>query len=107
GGAIRSGVAQARGEYIIFTDSDLPFSLEPIDLTLRCLGEDADIVIADRLHPESIAAIEVGVPRQLSSVVYTWIVNKILGLDYADTQCGYKGYRAPDAKRLVRPPQRA
>jgi glycosyltransferase involved in cell wall biosynthesis len=105
GGAIRAGVARARGEYIIFTDSDLPFSLEPIDLTLRWLAEDADIVIGDRLHPESVAAIEVGVPRQLSSVVYTWIVNKILGLAYADTQCGYKGYRAAVAKRLFAPLQ--
>jgi len=103
GGAVRSGVARARGEYIIFTDSDLPFSLEPIDLTLRWLADDADVVIGDRLHPESVAAIEVGVPRRLSSVVYTWIVNRVLGLDYADTQCGYKGYRSAVAKRLYAP----
>lgn len=105
GGAVRSGVLRARGDYVIFTDSDLPFSLEPIDLTLRWLGEDADMVIGDRLHPESVAAIEVGFARQLSSVVYTWIVNRILGLDYADTQCGYKGYRAAVAKRLFAPLQ--
>ena len=34
GGAVRSGVACARGEFVLFTDSDLPFSLEPVPTTL-------------------------------------------------------------------------
>jgi dolichyl-phosphate beta-glucosyltransferase len=100
GGAVRSGVARARGEYVVFTDSDLPFSLAPLATTLEWLREDADIVIGDRLHPESQAAIAVTPVRQLSSVVYTWMVNRLLGLDYPDTQCGYKGYRAAVAKDL-------
>ena len=100
GGAVRSGVARARGEYIVFTDSDLPFSLEPVATTLAWLREGTDVVIGDRLHPDSHAAIEVTQARRLSSVVYTWMVNGLLGLDYPDTQCGYKGYRAPVAKEI-------
>src|SRR5262245_49109724 len=94
GGAVRSGVARARGQYVIFTDSDLPFSLDPVPTTLAWLRDGADVVIGDRLHPESQAAIAVGPLRRLSSVVYTWLVNHALGLDFPDTQCGYKGYRA-------------
>ena len=100
GGAIRSGVARARGAYVVFTDSDLPFSLEPIEATLATLRGGADIVIGDRLHPESSATAPVGPLRRLSSAVYTWLVNHALGLDYADTQCGYKGYRAAAAQAL-------
>jgi glycosyltransferase involved in cell wall biosynthesis len=100
GGAIRSGVARARGAYVVFTDSDLPFSLEPIETTLATLRDGADVVIGDRLHPESSAATPVGPLRRLSSAVYTWLVNHALGLDYADTQCGYKGYRAAAAREL-------
>jgi glycosyltransferase involved in cell wall biosynthesis len=100
GGAIRSGVARARGAYVVFTDSDLPFSLEPIETTLATLRDGADVVIGDRLHPESYAATPVGPLRRLSSAVYTWLVNHALGLDYADTQCGYKGYRATAAHEL-------
>ena len=80
GGAVRSGVARASGGYIVFTDSDLPFSLEPLATTLDWLRDGADIVIGDRLHPESMAAIEVTPMRQLSSVIYTWTVNRLLGL---------------------------
>jgi dolichyl-phosphate beta-glucosyltransferase len=100
GGAVRTGVARARGAYVVFTDSDLPFSLDPLPTTLAWLRDGADIVIGDRLHPDSNAATDVGPLRKLSSVVYTWLVHHALGLDYADTQCGYKGYRGEVAQAL-------
>ena len=100
GGAIRSGMLSARGDYVVFTDSDLPFGLEPVPTTLAWLEEGADIVIGDRLHPESQAAIDVTPTRQASSIVYTWMVSRLCGLDYPDTQCGYKGYRRDVARAL-------
>ena len=100
GGAVRSGMVRARGDYVIFTDSDLPFSLDPVATTIAWLRDGADVVIGDRLHPDSEAAIAVGPLRRLSSVVYTWLVNHALDLDFPDTQCGYKGYRAAAAREL-------
>lgn len=100
GGAVRAGVERARGETVVFTDSELPFTLLPVETTLAWLAGDADIVIGDRLHPESACAVRVGPLRRLSSAVYTFLVNHLLGLDYPDTQCGYKGYRAAVAKDL-------
>jgi dolichyl-phosphate beta-glucosyltransferase len=100
GGALRAGVERARGAHVVFTDSDLPFTLEPIETTLAWLAEGADVVIGDRLHPESVFSVRASPLRRLSSLVYTFLVNHLLGLDYADTQCGYKGYRAEVAKDL-------
>ncbi len=100
GGAVRSGVLQARGSYIIYTDSDLPFSLEPLATTLEWLREDADIVIGERQPLEAPSAVQVTWARHLSSVIYTWMVHHLLGLDFPDIQCGYKGYRAAVAKDL-------
>ena len=100
GGAVRSGVLQARGSYIIYTDSDLPFSLEPIAITLEWLRDDTDIVIGERQPLEAPLPIQVTWARHLSSVIYTWMVHHLLGLDFPDIQCGYKGYRAAAAKDL-------
>ena len=100
GGAVRAGVAAASGEHIVFTDSDLPFGLEPVATTLAWLREGADIVIGDRLLPESVCATEVTPLRRLSSAIFTGIVRNAVGLDFPDTQCGYKGYRAAVAKQL-------
>src|SRR5262245_44145935 len=100
GGAVRAGVRRARGRFVVFTDSELPFTLEPLATTLAWLAEDADVVIGDRLHPDSSCEVAVSPMRRLSSAVYTFLVNHALGLDYADTQCGYKGYRAAAAADL-------
>jgi dolichyl-phosphate beta-glucosyltransferase len=100
GGALRRGVAAARGEKILYTDSDLPFGLEPIQPTLDLLEQGYDIVMGDRLHPQSRCETNVRLARRLSSVVFTFLVNSVIGLAFRDTQCGFKGYRAEAAKRL-------
>src|SRR5258708_36615410 len=68
GGAVRTGVSRPRGAYIVFTDSDLPFSLDPLPTPLAWLRDGADIVIANRLHPEPAAAVAVGPLRNLSRI---------------------------------------
>ncbi|MFN8545482.1 MAG: glycosyltransferase [Candidatus Binatia bacterium] len=102
GGAVRAGVLAAQGEYIVFTDSDLPFGLEPLTTTLAWLRAGADIVIGDRLLPESECAVPVTLLRRLSSATFTWCVHHLVGLRLPDTQCGYKGYRTAVAKPLFR-----
>jgi dolichyl-phosphate beta-glucosyltransferase len=100
GGALREGVARARGEYIVVTDSDLPFSLTPLPTTLAWLRAGSDIVIGDRLLAESEYHVTVTPLRRLSSAVYNFMVKRLCGLNLDDSQCGYKGYRAAVAKEL-------
>jgi len=100
GSAVRSGILDARGEYVIFTDSDLPFTLEPLATTVTWLREGADVVIGDRLLAESEGIADVTPMRRLSSVVFTFMVTRMVGLPFTDTQCGYKGYRLRAAHQL-------
>jgi dolichyl-phosphate beta-glucosyltransferase len=100
GGAIRTGVLNARAPYVIFTDSDLPFSLDPIPTTLEWLRDGADVVIGDRELPESKCETQVTFMRRLSSFAFTFMVRRVVGLDFWDTQCGYKGYRTEVARKL-------
>jgi dolichyl-phosphate beta-glucosyltransferase len=100
GGALKAGVERASGDYVVFTDSDLPFTLEPLETTLSWLAEGADVVIGDRQHPQSVCAIRAGPLRRLASIVYALLIRHLLGLEYLDIQCGYKGYRAAAAREL-------
>jgi glycosyltransferase involved in cell wall biosynthesis len=102
GGAIRHGVLEASGEMIVFTDSDLPFTLEPVTQTIKLLNQGYDIVIGDRLHPESKCQTHVSWIRRLSSQMFTFLVNVVIGLPFRDTQCGYKAYRSAVAKDLFK-----
>lgn len=100
GAALRVGIAEASAGLIIVTDSDLPFALDAIPQTLRMLRQGADLVIGDRHHPESECDVEASWTRKLSSWAFTFAVQRLVGLDCRDTQCGYKGYRAAVAKEL-------
>jgi glycosyltransferase involved in cell wall biosynthesis len=100
GSAVRSGILEAQGEYVVFTDSDLPFTLEPLETTVTWLADGADVVIGDRLLPESECITDVTAMRRLSSVVFTFMVTRVVGLPFRDTQCGYKGYRRRPAHQL-------
>lgn len=100
GSAVRSGILDARGEYIVFTDSDLPFTLEPLGDTVQALADGVDVVIGDRLLPESECVAEVTAMRRLSSAIFTFMVMRLVGLPFQDTQCGYKGYRLRAAHQL-------
>jgi len=100
GSAVRSGLLDARGEYVVFTDSDLPFTLEPLAATAATLADGTDVVIGDRLLPDSECVAQVTPMRQLSSAVFTFMVMQLVGLPFNDTQCGYKGYRLRAAHQL-------
>ena len=103
GGAVRAGMLAATGRFVVFTDSDLPFTLEPIADTVAMLEGGADVVIGDRLLEESEAEADVTLLRRLSSAVFTFMVRQCVGIDFRDTQCGYKGYRAAVVRPLFEP----
>ena len=98
GYAIRTGFAEAVGEYYCFTDGDLPYSLDQVNL----LGEKlaaSEIVIGSRNLP---GAVNEGVAarRQILGGGFNWLVRTLMGLPYRDTQAGLKGFRREVARKL-------
>jgi dolichol-phosphate mannosyltransferase len=59
GAAIRTGLAAARGEMVLTTDSDGTYKFSEIPGLLSCLTDDVDIVTASPYHPSGGVA---GVP---------------------------------------------
>ncbi len=95
GYAIRQGVAAARGRYIGFTDADYKTDIAALGPAMARLEEGADGVIGDRTLSQS----RIGVPRrryrQLGTELFRGVLLRVMGLgDFADTQCGFKFFRA-------------
>lgn len=91
GGALATGFTRARGRLIGFIDADGDIDPSHLaDYIEEALRSDADIVLADKTHPESVNGSSSG--RQLTSGVMH-LVNRALGLTVVDTQTGAKLYR--------------
>ncbi|WP_101831409.1 glycosyltransferase, partial [Frankia canadensis] len=96
GAAVRAGVSMARGESIVFLDADGASDLSDLPLLLAAL-EHAEVALGSR-------RIGGGAVRSNGRRVGSWAFNQITrslaSLDVADTQCGFKAFRGPEAKLL-------
>jgi dolichyl-phosphate beta-glucosyltransferase len=106
GYSVRRGFQESRGEYVVFTDSDLPFGLESLLRAVEVLRQGTDVVIGSRVLPESRFVMNprhfpyIFVRHLLGRTLLT-IVNLAFGLRVSDTQCGLKGCRKHVAKHVA------
>lgn len=100
GAAIKAGMADARGEYIFFTDIDIPYDLEAIDRAFVEFQKGHGIVSGSRYLAGSSSTQPRKLVRRLSSKVFSSLANLVLISHVADTQCGFKGFRSEVAKDI-------
>lgn len=99
GGAVQRGIQAAQGEVRVFTDADNSTPIEELPKLLAALEQGADVAIASRGMAESQVVGKSGL-RSLMSAVLNKLVKLGLGLPYADTQCGFKAFKASAADTL-------
>lgn len=100
GAAVRRGVAEARGRYVVFYDADLSYGFEHVDAVLEALRAGDPIVVGGRDLAEGGGLETYGWKRKVASRAFNAIVDAVLDLGVPDTQCGLKGFRAEVAKPL-------
>ena len=101
GAAVKAGMLQAKGDFRIFTDVDIPFEYENFDLFLKYLDEkEFQLVVGDRTLPDSKYFTEISKLRKLGSNVFSFIVGRFVVGGHFDTQCGMKGFRKEVAEDI-------
>jgi len=98
GYAIRKGVEKATGDYVGFTDSDLPYPLEDLKKAFLYL-KDFDIVIGSR-NLVKINKVKTSLIRKIYGRAFNLLSKIILSHNISDTQCGMKVFRTEVAKDL-------
>ena len=98
GAAVRAGVAQSSGDDVVFMDADLATDLGDLSLVRSAL-DDAHVAIGSRSMPsaELNGATHV---RSFMGDIFNRSVRKATGLEFRDTQCGFKAFRGDEARFL-------
>ncbi len=97
GDAVRTGIEQAQGQWILFMDADGSHAPEFVP-SLWNERTQNDIVIASRYVDGGYT--ENSAPLRLMSRVLNWTYSLILNLPYKDVSNSFKLYRAPLLKEV-------
>lgn len=100
GGAIKQGILDSTGDYILFMDADLSTDLKAFDVLLPLLGKEK-FIIGSRHHKESEIPIKQPLKRRFIGWCCRKIVNAKFKMHYKDTQCGFKCIEGKLAKKIV------
>ena len=96
GYAVKTGMLEAKGQIRLFMDADNSTTIEHFDLMLPFFERDYDVVIGSRHKRDAEGAMQVKpqffVKRWLGQTG-NFLVRKVLGLPFYDTQCGFKAFK--------------
>jgi dolichyl-phosphate beta-glucosyltransferase len=93
GYSVRNGMLHARGKIVLFSDADLSSPIEEALKLFRALDAGADIAIGSRWLRAETQTQRQPLHRQLFGRIYNLILRVTLGLQFKDTQCGFKAFK--------------
>lgn len=99
GFAVRHGMSEARGEWVLFSDADLSTPIEEIDKLIEAVErENADGAIGSRAIDRKLVGKRQSILREFSGRTFNLAMRLVTGLPYLDTQCGFKLFRREAAE---------
>lgn len=99
GYAVRCGVLKSSGNKIIAMDADFSIALNETKRFINDLDK-YDLVIGSKKHLLTQTKKEQTKLRRILGKLYTLLTNTMLGLNFTDITCGFKGYRSKAGKNL-------
>ena len=100
GYSVRHGLLQALGEVVMFTDADLSAPIEEAEGLFAAIAGGADIAIGSRWLERTRQTIRQPLYRQFFGRCFNAVTRAVMGLPYADTQCGFKAFTRAAAQTV-------
>ncbi len=92
GHTVRAGALEAAGKIILVVDADLPSPLREAHKLFAALGAGTHIAIASRWLDPASHENRQPFSRRCFSRCFNAVVRFLLGLNFKDTQCGFKAF---------------
>lgn len=98
--AIRVGMNEARGDYVMFLDAGMEIDPNGISMLLEHMEwYDADVIVGSKRHPASFVTYPI--VRRILSVGYYYAVKILFGIRVHDTQAGIKVFKKPVLEKIL------
>ena len=105
GYSVRNGMLNAKGDVLVFSDADLSSPIEEAVKLFAAIEAGADIAIGSRwLRPDTQTHRQ-SLLRQFYGRLFNLALRILLGLNFKDTQCGFKAFTR-DAAQAIFPQQK-
>jgi dolichyl-phosphate beta-glucosyltransferase len=100
GYSVRAGMLAAQAGIVMFTDSDLSSPIEEAERLFAAIAGGADIAIGSRWLESGRQIHRQPLYRQFFGRCFNAVTRLVMGLHFADTQCGFKAFTR-DAAQTV------
>jgi dolichyl-phosphate beta-glucosyltransferase len=105
GYSVRHGMLEARGRVALFTDADLSAPIEEADKLFAAIEAGNDVAIGSRAVDRALIFGRQSRLREVAGMIFNGFVRLFTGLEFQDTQCGFKAFRR-ERSRVVFEQQR-
>lgn len=100
GAALREGMVDAIGDYVVFSDADLSVPIDSLSLFIEKLKEGSDVVIGSRRTKGSKIIKHQPFLRETMGRFYTLLSKMVTRAKISDFTCGFKGFSAKAAHKI-------
>ena len=100
GYSVRNGMLHARGTLILFSDADLSSPIEEAPKLFSAIDAGADVAIGSRWLRAETQTQRQPLHRQIVGRIFNLLLRITLGLQFKDTQCGFKAFRQSAARTI-------
>ncbi len=100
GYSVRNGMLHATGEVVMFTDADLSAPIEEAERLFAAIQDGADIAIGSRWLDRGRQTTHQPLYRRFFGRCFNGMTRLLMGLPFADTQCGFKAFRREVAQTV-------
>jgi len=102
GFAVKVGTLSATGAFRLFADADGATPISELARLEHALQGGADIAIGSRAVPDPEVTVTTQRHRMWARKIFNWMAARLGLHEIADSQCGFKGFRATVAEDLFR-----
>jgi dolichyl-phosphate beta-glucosyltransferase len=101
GYSVRHGMLEARGEWSLFTDADLSSPIEEMEKLIEAARQQAaQVAIGSRALDRSLVGVHQPLLREYAGRFFNLVMRAVTGLNFHDTQCGFKLFQTEAARRI-------